>query len=236
MELALPILAIFFAVFTQSLAGFGVALVAMALLPGLVGIQVATPLVALVGLTIEFFLLIRYREALDLHAVWPVALASIFGIPLGVWALKEVDEQVFLTALGVVISGYALYALLNFKLPELRHRLWAYATGLLAGALGGAYNTSGPPVIIYGNCRRWPPAVFKSNLQGFFLVNSAFVVLGHALSHNLTPNVWRYYLWALPAIGVAILAGGSLDRFVNPVAFRKIVLWLLVAMGIRLLL
>jgi uncharacterized membrane protein YfcA len=236
MDFLLPVLAIFFAVFTQSLAGFGVALIAMALLPGLVGIQIATPLVALVAVTIEIFLLIRYRDALDLSAIWPVALASIFGVPLGIWALKGVDERVFLTALGVVISGYALYALFNFKLPKLRHRLWAYAAGLLAGALGGAYNTSGPPVIIYGNCRRWPPAVFKSNLQGFFLVNSAFVMLGHALSHNISSAVWRYYLWALPAMGVAILAGTSLDRFVDPAAFRKIVLWLLVLMGIRLIL
>ena len=42
------VLAIFLAVFTQSLAGFGSALIAMALLPGIVGIQIATPLVALV--------------------------------------------------------------------------------------------------------------------------------------------------------------------------------------------
>ena len=236
LELLLPYIAIFFAVFTQSLAGFGVALIAMALLPGLVGIQVATPLVALIGVTIEFFLLIRYRQALQFRAVWPLALASILGIPLGVWALKGVEERLFLIVLGLVIAGYALYALFQFKLPELNHPAWAYAVGLLAGIIGGAYNTSGPPLIIYGNCRRWPPAEFKSNLQGFFLINSAFVVLGHALGHNLTPQVWRYYLWSLPVLGLGILGGTSLDKFINQAVFRKIVLWLLVLMGVWLIL
>jgi uncharacterized membrane protein YfcA len=236
LKLLAPLLALFFAVFTQSLAGFGVALIAMALLPGLVGIQTATPLVALVALTIEFFLLIRYRQALQFHAVWPIALASVVGIPLGVWALKGVEERLFLTVLGVVITGYALYALFQFKLPQLTHPAWAYVVGFLAGIIGGAYNTSGPPVIIYGNCRRWPPAEFKSNLQGFFLVNSAFVVLGHALNHNLTPQVWRYYLWSLPVLGLGILGGTSLDKFINQDIFRKVVLWLLVLMGLWLIL
>ena len=43
---------VFLGVFTQSLTGFGVALVAMAVLPDLIGIRVASPLVALVSLTI----------------------------------------------------------------------------------------------------------------------------------------------------------------------------------------
>ena len=50
------ILVIFLAVFVQSRSGFGVALIAMAFLPGIVGIKFATPLVALVTVMIEVFL------------------------------------------------------------------------------------------------------------------------------------------------------------------------------------
>jgi uncharacterized membrane protein YfcA len=226
---------IFLAVFTQSLAGFGVALIAMALLPDLIGIQRATPLVALVAVTLEFFLLLRYRSALNLNAIWRVALASIVGIPLGLLALKSVSDRIVLAVLGVVIAGYALYALLDLHLPSLEHSSWAYGFGLLAGMLGGAYNTSGPPVIIYGNCRRWHPAEFKSNLQGFFLLNSIMIVIGHIINQTLTPVVWGDFLWALPAMGLGIVAGVSLDRYLDPIRFRKIVLWLLVFMGLRLI-
>lgn len=236
MQFLLPVLVIFFAAFTQSLSGFGVALISMAFLPGLVGIRTATPLVAVVALTLECFLLWRYRADLNLGAVWPIALASAFGIPLGVWALRGVSERVFLTVLGAVISAYALYALLEIRLPQLRHPAWAYAVGLLAGVIGGAYNTSGPPVIIYGNCRGWPPAEFKSNLQGFFLVNSLFVVANHALLNNLTTAVWQYYLWALPAMGLGLWAGARMDRYLDPQRFRKLALALLVVMGVRLML
>jgi hypothetical protein len=181
-------------------------------------------------------LLLRYHNTLNLKAILPLAAASAIGIPIGLIALKRLDEEIFLTLLGVVLAGYALYALLKFKLPELHSRLWAYGAGFLAGLLSGAYNTGGPPVVIYADCKHWPPAAFKSNLQGLFLFNDVFVITGHALSQNFTPLVWKYYLWALPAIALGLLAGTSLDRFLDPQVFRKIVLVLLVVMGMRLIL
>lgn len=234
MSLFAVLLVIFFAVFTQSLTGFGSALVAMALLPGLIGIRSAAPLVALVAVTIELLLLARYRSALNLGSVWRLALASILGIPIGILGLRQVNERLVLGFLGVVLAGYALYGLLNLKLPALKEPAWAYGFGFLAGILGGAYNTSGPPAILYGNCRRWEPAEFKSNLAGFFLLTDAIIVTAHAWSRNLTLAVLQHYLWALPVIGLGLLAGISLDRYLSPVAFRKVVLGLLVVMGLRL--
>jgi uncharacterized membrane protein YfcA len=226
---------IFLAVFTQSLSGFGIALVAMALLPALIEIQVATPLVAVVGVTIEFFLLIRYRRALNIQVVWRLIAASLVGIPLGVWALGRLNEDLVLSALGLLITGYALYALLNLKLPRLDHPLYIYVFGFVAGVLGGAYVTSGPPVIVYGDCQRWERAAFKSNLQGFFFFSSIFIVLAHTFGQNITPIVWRYYLFCIPAMIIGIVAGVSMDRVIDPVLYRKIVLVLLVVLGIRLI-
>jgi uncharacterized membrane protein YfcA len=236
MDQVLIVLIVFLAVFTQSLSGFGSALVAMALLPELVGMGVATPLVAVMAMTVEGCLLLRYHASLNLSAVWRLVLASLVGIPLGMLALKRFDENAAMSILGIVIVAYAVYALLELKPPELSHPAWGFAFGLLAGMLGGAYNTSGPPVVVYGNSRRWIPAEFKSNLQGFFLLNSVLVVSGHALSHNITQAVIQNYLIALPALALGILAGISLDRLVNPDLFRKLVLVLLLAMGVRMML
>jgi uncharacterized membrane protein YfcA len=228
-------LIVFLAAFTQSLSGFGLALVSMALLPGVTGIQMATPLVALVAIVIEAVLIIRYRQSLDVRAIWKVVLAAVIGTPLGVIFLSRVDERIALTVLGLVIAGYAVYALLGLKLPKLEGSFWAYAAGLVGGILGGAYNTSGPPVIVYADCRRWPPDMFKSNLQGYFVVSSLAVLASHALGGSLTPPVWRIFWWSLPFIGIGLLAGMGLDRWLNPFAFRRVVLVLLVLMGIRLL-
>jgi uncharacterized membrane protein YfcA len=226
---------IFFAIFTQSVTGFGLALVSMPLLTAVLGIKTAAPLVALFGLVAELILLIYYRQDFSLTVVWRLALASIVGVPLGIVALRHVDEQIVITILGVVVAGYALYALLDLRLPEIQQPIWAYISGFVAGVLAGAYNTAGPPVIIYGNCRRWPPAQFKSNLQGFFLFNSALVAGSHILADNYTPLVLKSMLVALPAIAVGILVGVNLAKRISSELFRKIVLWLLLAIGLWLI-
>ena len=248
------VLVAFLAAFTQGLTGFGSALVAMAVLPGLLGIRVAAPLVALMAGTIEGVLLARYRHAFNLCAVWRLVLAMLLGVPLGILALRQAEERLVLAILGLVIAGHALYALLNPQhprqagkpalslskgpapLPRLEHPAWAYGFGFLAGVLGGAYNTSGPPVVIYGNCRRWPPAEFKGNLQGFFLINDLLVIAGHAMSRNLAPPVLRDYLIALPALALGLFVGSKLDQRLDPELFRKVVLVLLVVMGLRMVL
>jgi hypothetical protein len=221
--------------FTQSLSGFGSALISMPILVEMLGIQVAAPLVALVGITIELVLLVRYRFAVNIHVVRRLVLASLAGIPLGVWALGHVEEQWALNILGGVVLAYAAYALLGLNLPKLRHPGWTLFFGFLAGLLGGAYNTAGPPVIIYGHCRRWTSDSFKANLQGFFLIVSAWVAVSHGFNHNLTPIVWRSYVCGLIPIGLGLWLGLRLDPHLDPALFRRIVLWVLVFLGIRLI-
>jgi uncharacterized protein len=222
--------------FTQTLTGFGSALVSMSILPSLLGIRVASPLVALMSITIETILLIRLRGAFNLRAVWRLSLAALVGIPIGIVLARTVSEDLVLGVLGAVLIGYSLYALIGPRLPELKHPAWAFAFGFVGGILSGAYNVAGPAAVIYGNCRRWEPDEFRSNLQAFFLINDSFVLLNHGLAGNLQPIVWSYYLVALPAILLGIFFGLKLDRRINPDVFRKMVQMLLIVMGLRLIL
>lgn len=228
-------LIVFFAIFVQAASGFGLALISMPLLVGLVGIGTATPLVALIGITAEVFLLRRYWQALNFAAVKRLSLASVVGIPLGVYVLREGDGRFITTILGLIVAGYALYALFGPHLPELRQPAWAYGFGFLGGVLSGAYNTSGPPVIIYGTCRRWEPTTFKGNLQAYFLLNSLFTLSAHLISGNFTAVVWQHYLWAVPGVALGLVVGKWVDGRLNPTQFRKGVLVLLVLLGIRLI-
>ncbi|MDX1414657.1 MAG: sulfite exporter TauE/SafE family protein [Candidatus Promineifilaceae bacterium] len=228
-------LIIFFATFVQSSVGFGLALIAMPLLVALLGIRTAAPLVAIVAFAAEFAILVRYRHALNLRAVLPLTITAIVAIPVGVFALRNLDEALVTTALGIFLILYSFYALFSPHVPELAHSWWAYLFGFLAGTLGGAYNTSGPPVIVYGNCRRWPPEEFKSNLQGFFVVFGLFVIAVHAFSGNFTGDVWSNLLLSLPGIFLGLVAGFALSRLINADLFRKLVLVLLIILGTMLI-
>lgn len=233
--LLLELLIVFLGCFTQSLTGFGVALVMMALLPPLIGLPVATPLVALIGIVLEVLMLFRYRASIKFKSILGLLISSTITIPIGVVYLRRLDERIALFILGLIIVLFAIYALTGFQLPELKHPVWAWVFGVVSGLLGGAYNTAGPPVVIYGNCHRWSPQEFKSNLSGFFIIGSFVVVASHWMSGNFTSTVWSNFLLSIPALLIGFLLGQSMDKWLNPEIFRKIVLVMLVILGLRLM-
>jgi uncharacterized protein len=175
--LVTTIVIVFLAALVQTLSGF--ALLVMPLITIIVGLRTAVPLVALTGLTLYGVNLIRYRQAIHVRRVLRLGAASILGVPVGVWALANVDESIIRPLLGIVLLTYAAYRLIHPSGARVCSRHWAYPAGFIAGCLGGAYNTSGPPVIVYGSLRRWPKEEFRAVLQAFF--SSAPSSLSHPM-------------------------------------------------------
>jgi uncharacterized protein len=227
---------IFFAIFTQAVAGFGLALVAMPFLVTTLGPVPAAALTSLIGLTTQIIILGRYHRALRFGPLWRVIVGALLGIPLGIEALTRLDERVILTALGLVLIVYSLYSLFRPHLPEIKRSGWGYGFGLAAGLLSGAYNTGGPPLVIYGMSRRWHMVEFKVNMQLMLLVISIFVTINHLLRGHYDTAVLYNYAFALPAIGLGALAGFLLDNYISVAVFRRLVLILLLVIGARMLL
>jgi len=224
------------ACFTQGVSGFGSALVAMPLLVPLVGLAHSRPLVCMMSGTLQIALLVRYRRAFRFGEVWRLTLAAAVAVPIGVFGLSLIDERITLSVLATVILGYAAYVLSGAKPHRTMRPVWTWVAGFFGGLLGGAYNTSGPPVVLYADCRGWSPDTFKSNLQAFFSINNVLVLVWHAFAGNVTAAVGWSYLLALPAIALGVTAALLLDRHISHVLFRRIVLVLLILLGVQLLL
>lgn len=231
------IASLFFAFLTFGLTGFGSGLVAMSLLTPLIGVETAAPLFALLSIGAEVLMFLRYRHAVNLRSVWRLALGSLVAIPIGLTVIHSLNEQVVLVILGIVVAGYGAYSLVAPNLPELAnsHR-WGFPFGFVSGLLTGAYNTGGPPLIVYANLSRWQREEYKSNLPGIFMLNSAVVISSHVLAGHYTPDILQNVVIGLPVVLLGLVTGWSLDKHVNPELFRKMVLVLLVFIGLRLIL
>jgi uncharacterized membrane protein YfcA len=81
---------VFFASFTQSVVGFGTAMVGMPLMVMALEIHIAAPLIALLGLTLETIMLLYYRQSVNLMVMWRLIVAAVLGIPLGVLAIQRI--------------------------------------------------------------------------------------------------------------------------------------------------
>ena len=228
-------LIVFLAAFQQSLSGFGFALVAMPILVQLVGLQVAAPLIAGTGLLLTFINAFRWRKAIDWGEIRRLGVWMLLGIPLGILSVDYLPEMALKAGLGVLLVAYSLFALLKpEKLPIISRR-WAYPMGFIAGLLGGAYNTPGPPLILYGNLRQWSHQRFRAVLQSVFAFSATLVVGGHLMARHFTPQVMTLMLPASAAILLGVLAGALLDRHLKPQHLRTWITVVTLLLGVSLL-
>jgi uncharacterized membrane protein YfcA len=231
-----PVLGVIFvAAFVRGALGFGDALVGMPLLVLCLSLPVATPLMALVSFILAISMLATSWRQVDVHSAWRLVVGSLPGIPLGLLLLKSAPSAIAETVLGLVLIGFGLYSLLGPRLAELKDERTAVLFGFVAGVLGGAYNSNGPPAVIYGALRRWSPERFRATMQGYFLPTGLVIMAGHGLGGLWTGKVLSLFAYCLPVVAVARWLGGRAARRLSGEQFQRFVYGFLVLMGVVLL-
>ena len=231
----LVFLILFLSTFVRSTFGFGDAVIAMPLLSMAVGIQTATPLVALISLTISSILLIRNWHHIHFKSAGLLIFYTFIGIPIGLLMLKGLFEDVVQLLLAVVIILFFAYQLTSPKLFRLVNDKWAGVFGVMAGILGGAYNTEGPPIVMYSSLRQWNSRQLRATLQGYFFPVTFMIVLAHVLGGLWTQSVLFYYAWSLPLVLLAIFLGGKFHHQIPAGKFDKYIYFCLIILGVILL-
>ena len=206
----------------------------MPLLTLAVGVRVASPLMALIGCLLSIVILAKSWRDVDWKGMWQLTLASAVGVPVGLLFLQEAYGNVVKAGLGLLLIVFSLYRLFDIGLVEATQSWLVYVAGFVAGVLGGAYNTAGPPVVVYGALTRWSADRFRATLQGYFFLVGLLVLIGHSLAGSLTWRVWQFFGFSLPVLGVGTLLGWYLGRIIPQAQFRRYMYVLLLILGITL--
>ena len=225
---------VFISTLIRSTFGFGNALIAMPLLAFILGVKTATPLVAMTGIVIALVMLLREWRELDFKDAIYLILPTLAGIPLGLFFLSSAPERIIRMILGLILIGFSLYNLLGPKLPKIRRNALILPVGFLAGILGGAFNTNGPPVVIYGVMRGWRKEKFRATLQGYFLISSLIIFIGHGLTGLWSPEIWQLFALSTPASILAVFTGGRLTKNVTQESYQRLIYLFLIVAGFLL--
>ncbi len=222
--------------FTQGLTGFGFGLVSMALLPLFLPFKDALVMVAVLNIAAcaaTFATTFR-------HFCWRrgfgLALGSVAGVPVGFYALVHLESQILLQALGAVMVLFASTELLLARRFPVRFPDWAgIPVGIISGALGGAFNIGGPPVIAYVYSQPWTKEQIVAVLQVVFGV-SALMRLG-LVAHSglLTNDLLQISVLALAPTLLSIILGRRLLRAVPREQLKSGVFLFLLATGAKYL-
>jgi uncharacterized membrane protein YfcA len=230
-DILIPVV-IFFGSLIYGTFGFGDALFGMPFISLLIGIKTATPLMSLNGFTLATLMFIRHYKEINWKAARKLIISSFFGIPIGIYFLKHGNEQITKLVLGIVITGVSAYNLFIRKEKMAINENWSYFFGFIGGVLGGAFNTGGPPIVIFGTMSGWTQAQFVGTLQGYFWPNDVFIIICQFIAGLQTKTVWHYYLLGFPFLLLGSYAGSRLHKKIPEGKFSKYVFVLLLMIGV----
>ncbi len=227
---------LFLAAYTRSTLGFGDAVIAMPLLALVIDIKTATPLVALCATVIASTILIKTWKKVDFRSTLRLILSSFAGIPIGLLVLKNSPERFLKLVLGILLLFYGLYRIFKPRWKAVHDRgTLSLLFGFFAGILGGAYNTNGPPIVIYGSLRQWSKENFRATLQGYFFPTGLFILLGHGAAGLWTPSVFRLFILGLPLVFLGIFLGEKSHKAIPGKRFYRLVDSAIILMGAGLI-
>lgn len=226
---------IFLSSLLQGMFGFAFMLIALPLLSFFLTVKIAVPLLSLFLALIAGILTFQLKGEFSYRKIMPLIIGAVFGIPIGIYFLQASSEQLIRFTLGSVLIAYAAYSFqrkaVHWRLPS-----WTgYFVGLFAGSLGGAFNITGPPVVMYLSTQTGSKLNIFASLNFFFFITSVLVVIFHLAAGNITMDIALTFLKFTPAMMLGLLAGRYLFRKIPEDRYKIGLYLLLLAMGIMLI-
>ncbi len=228
-------LIIFVASFTQGLTGFGFALVSIPLLSLIIDIKIAIPLGAMCGLVVNVYLTFRLRKHLNFSEIKYLIFGAVVGIPIGSYFLKSANPDLLQQFLGIIVLAFVFLSSFNLIKHYQLNDKWGYIFGLFSGLLGGAFNTNGPPILIYLSLKNMDKNKHKATISGFFLVTSIIIVFDHAITGISNSNIFLMFLKLIPFILTGLLLGDMLFLKISTKVYQKMIMIGLFFIGLFLI-
>ncbi|MCP5155583.1 MAG: sulfite exporter TauE/SafE family protein [Ectothiorhodospiraceae bacterium] len=235
--IAAALLVFFLAASIKGVTGLGFSTVALPLLAIFLEPRTAVPLAILPSLSSNVMVMVQAGGfGAALRRFWPLYLAALPGLAIGVQALRADDASLSRGALGIVLVLYAGWALRTraLRIPEALERTLRIPVGFLTGLVNGATGSQVMPVL---------PYMLSLGLGKDALVQSTNIsfTLSSLLMLSLLGG-FGLVSWTIVAVGVAgvvpvalgIRLGGAVRGRLPESTFRTAVLLFLMLLGLGL--
>ena len=125
--------------FIQGISGFAFAMIALSVWAWALPPEVAAQLSVFGALCGQLVSFLQVRKGYDLGRIAPLIFGGVFGVPLGVFLLHNIDPVRFRLVIGALLTLYGAYGLTAGGGVVLTHggRLLDAFIGLIGGVLGG---------------------------------------------------------------------------------------------------
>jgi len=230
-QIILCTIVILSAAFIKGMTGFGFALLAIPFLSFIFPMQVLVPAMSLFNLITSLVILFKLQEKIRAYYFIPMFIASLGGIPLGIYALEYVSSDTLRLITGILIILFSIQMLGKVKLAKRFLNLPIVFAGFISGLLGSAISVGGPPLVIAMNRKGYSKERFRGVFAWFSTFSAFFTTAAFLMKGMIEMESVNLALFCLPILFFGSHFGAKFSGKIEPEKFLKIVIGINIITG-----
>jgi len=222
----------------KGLTGIGFSTSCLPIMALRLDLKVAIPLVIVPSIVSNIVVMIqagRFHAALK--RFWPLYLASLPGLLIGLWVLVSINVAFAKAILGLVLILYALWALSNKQVvlsSDWEKRLKA-PSGFLTGFINGLTGSQVMPSLPYLLSLNLKKSDFVQSINISFTLSSIVMLIGMNRLGYLPSSTFLLAVGGLVPVLTTVYLAGKLQKRLSNDLHRNLVLGFLLIMGMTLI-
>ncbi|WP_050766206.1 sulfite exporter TauE/SafE family protein [Sulfitobacter sp. NAS-14.1] len=233
-SLAVAMLLIFAGAYLKGFTGFGASMFWVTSLSFILPPVQVVPMVLIFEVVTSIVLLPSIWSQVRWNSILWLFLGTSLATPIGIYALASLPADPVRLALALTVLIAAILILTGFQLSYEPGKKMTFAVGGIAGILNGSMGIVGPPVILFYFSTPIGIAAGRASIIAFFVGTDTVGTVLFAAQGLLTSAIlWRTLIF-LPVLVVGVVLGGKGYVRTSEEAFKKVALYVLVALSIGL--
>ncbi|MEM9059186.1 MAG: sulfite exporter TauE/SafE family protein [Pseudomonadota bacterium] len=221
----------------KGVTGLGFSTTCLPFLAVTVGLKEALPLLIIPSVASNLMVQVGAGRFLPtIRRFWPMLIATLPGLLLGLWLLDRVDGATAAAVLGVVLVGYCAFAFArpDLRLPTRLERPLGPVSGFLTGIINGVTGSQVMPSMPFLMSLRLDRNMFVQAINCSFTLSSIVMMIGLSRLGLVPVTAIAVSILGIACAVVGIRLGERVRDRLAPEQFRLAVLGMLTLLGLSL--
>lgn len=225
----------------QCVTGFAGTVLAMPFSVMLVGIDVARPILNIMGIAASVGVVAKNHRAIDRKEFAAILGITLPGMLLGTFLKNQLADygNILFRILGGLVILFALLNFVSFLLKKdfaEKSKALGYAFLIAGGVVHGLFVCGGPLIVSYASVKLKETDAFRATLSAVWIVLNTILMVTDAVTGSFNGEILMLTAVCLVVLFGAILIGNRIAAKMSKKAFLLLTYALMIISGLSLFL
>jgi uncharacterized membrane protein YfcA len=211
----------FVAGLARGFSGFGSALIFIPLASSIIGAKLASPLLLVIDFVAAAPLIPNGWRHAERRDVGNMLLGSLIGVPVGAWALTQMDGLAVRWMIVALIVPMLALLMSGWRYRGTPTAALTATVGAIAGFFNGVAQVGGPPIVLYWLRDATAARVVRASIIVYFAAASVITTISYLIGGVLTTAVVGLAVLTGPAFGIGLWLGSHMFGLASEETFRR---------------